>query len=143
MITKHLPLSVPTAQGHQAQERQHSQTTKTQTPTPVLNDVFPPSDYPNVKTHDVIYSISAPAELSTTYSDLTGRFPLQSSRGNNYIFVAYHPDANAILVEPLKNRQAATIAAAWTTITNRLKNAAMKPNTWIMDNECSSDLKTL
>ena len=130
-----------TSQGHLAQERQHLQSTKIQPVLPILDDVFPSSDAPNIKTQDVIYSITTSDELSKTYSDLTGRFPVQSSRGNNYIFVAYHPDANAILVEPLKNRQAATIVAAWTTVTTRLKNAAMKPNTWVMDNECSTDLK--
>ena len=51
--------------------------------------------------------------FTKTYSDLTGKFPIQSSRGNNYILVAYHPDANAILVTPLKNRSATCIVEAW------------------------------
>ena len=89
---------MPTAQGQLAQEKQHSQSTK-QKPD---SDIFPQSDSPNVKTHDVIHSISAPNALEKAHSDLTGRFPIQSSGGNNYIFVAFHPDANAILVEPLK-----------------------------------------
>ena len=42
----------------------------------------------------------------TTYSDQTERFPLKSSRGNEYIMIMYHFDANAILALPLKiNRQ--------------------------------------
>ena len=36
------------------------------------------------------------------YMDLIGRFPYCSSRGNEYILVAYHYDANAILGVPLK-----------------------------------------
>ena len=34
------------------------------------------------------------------YSDLTRNFLLQSDRGNNYILVAYHYDANNILTTP-------------------------------------------
>ena len=55
--------------------------------------------------------------------------------------MAYHPDANTILVEPLKNRTAAKITKAWQKINNRFKKAGTKPLNWIMDNECSNDLK--
>ena len=54
------------------------------------------------KSHDIILSLTTESELSKAYSDLCGKFPYCSSRGNNYIFVAYHYDADAILVEPLK-----------------------------------------
>ena len=55
--------------------------------------------------------------------------------------IAYHPDANGILVEAIKNRQAKTLVDAWTVLNNRFSTAGLKPSTWIMDNECSSDLK--
>ena len=45
--------------------------------------------------------------------DLTGRFPHTSSRGNTYIFLMYDYDTNAILLEPIKNRQAKTITTAY------------------------------
>ena len=48
------------------------------------------------------------------YSDLTGKFLVQSDRGNNYILAAYHYDANDILTTPLKNR-------TWTCILNGIK----------------------
>ena len=38
------------------------------------------------------------------YTDLTGRFPVQSSRGHKYILVAYNFDSNSIHVKPLKSR---------------------------------------
>ena len=65
----------------------------------------------------------------------------QSSRGHNYQLITYHPDANSILVQPIKNRQAQTLVDAWSIINNRLKKAGLKPSTWITDNECSIDLK--
>ena len=38
------------------------------------------------------------------HSDLTGRFPVTSSLGNQYILVVYDYDSNAILVDPLTSR---------------------------------------
>ena len=38
------------------------------------------------------------------YSDLTGKFIVLSDRGNKYILVVYHYDANNILRTPLNNR---------------------------------------
>ena len=48
-----------------------------------------------------------------TYTDLTGHFRHKSSHGNEYLFVTYDFDSNAILVEAMKNRQAKTIVKAW------------------------------
>ena len=39
------------------------------------------------------------------YMDLIGQFPYKSSRGNEYILIAYHVDANAFLGIPIKNRE--------------------------------------
>ena len=42
-------------------------------------------------------------QLKYIYYDLNGKFTVQLERGNNYILVAYHYDANRILTTPLKN----------------------------------------
>ena len=55
------------------------------------------------------------------YSDLTGQFPMQSDRGNNYILVAYHYDANNILTTPLKNRIRPCIQSGITKIHDKLR----------------------
>ena len=49
----------------------------------------------------MVYDLTKEAK---TYTDLTGRFSNQSSRGNNHIFVAYNYDGHAILVEPIPNQ---------------------------------------
>ena len=77
----------------------------------------------------------------TTYSDQTGRFPYRSSRGNEYIMVMYDYDSNAILATPLKNRQAKTIADAWELLHNRLTSHGHPTKNFLLDNECSLDLK--
>ena len=152
LVKKHLPPSTATAEGHLRQEYQKLQSTKstidsiknTKTKAKVaqekLQDLFPESNIPNIKTNEVCYFIASP-DTTKAYSDLTGKFPFRSSRGNNYFLVAYHFDANAILATTLKNRQEKTIVDGWTRINNKLKKSGNKPSVWIMDNECSQDLK--
>jgi hypothetical protein len=40
------------------------------------------------------------------YTNLTGRFPVRSSRGNSYIMVCYIYDCNYVKVIPMKSRSA-------------------------------------
>jgi len=42
--------------------------------------------------------------LSKLYTDDTGRFPVRSRSGNQYIMIAYHCNSNAILAEAFKTR---------------------------------------
>ena len=77
------------------------------------------------------------------YSDLTGKFPIQSALGNKYILIVYHYDANAILAEPLKDITAKSIASAHQQIYEYLTIRGLKPKFEILDNECSRDLVKL
>ena len=104
-------------------------------------DAFPSSDTPNQKTNEVVYAIFDSSPSGLAYIDLTGRFPYRSARGNEYIMVGYHYDANAILATALKNRQAATITEAWTTLNKQFQSAGCTPSTVIVDNEASQHLK--
>ena len=105
------------------------------------NDFFPTSDSPNIKRNEVLYSLVESSLSGLSYIDLAGKFPYRSAQGNEYILVAYHYDANAILVQPLKNRQAASITEAWEKINACFEFAAVKPSTCILDNEASQDLQ--
>jgi hypothetical protein len=139
-VKKHLPPCVATAKGHLNQEMQGLQSTKKIEDDP--EDLFPttqPSE--QVKNNDVIYALISHADTKS-YMDLSGRFPHCSSRGNEYIMIAYHYDANAILGVPVKNRQAAVLTKAWKEIHHKLCSAGLKPTTWILDNETSHDLQT-
>ena len=55
--------------------------------------------------------------------------------------VVYDFDSNAILAEPIKNRQAVTICDAFLRMHKILKPRGNNPKLFIMENECSSDLK--
>ena len=74
---------------------------------------------------------------------MTGRFPYRSQKGNQYILIAYHEDANLIYGQALKNRESASIVRAWTEINNKFDKAGASPNTYVIDNEASSELKTI
>ena len=76
------------------------------------------------------------------FPEIAGRFPFCSSRGNEYILIGYHYDANAILDIPLKNRQAVTITKGWQHLQSQYSKADVAPSTWILDNETSLELKT-
>ena len=77
----------------------------------------------------------------TNYSDLTGNFTVKSDRGNNYILVAYHYDANNIWTTSLKNRIGPYILNGITKIDDKLRKRGLTPKLHIMDNEVSEDLK--
>ena len=128
-----------TAKGHLAQERQYLQSTTKPAKEPIQQICEEEKLH---KTNNVCYIVT---ELShcdlTAYIDLTGRFPFQSSRGNNYIRVGYHYDSNAILTEPLKNRTASEITKTWKIINNKCAQAGMQPNTYVLDNEISNELR--
>ena len=65
-------------------------------------ELFPPSDSPNLKTNEVIYSIIDFSPTGLSYIDLTGQFPYKSTRGNGYIIVGYYYGTNTILGTLLK-----------------------------------------
>ena len=66
--------------------------------------------------------------MQKTYTDQTGRFPITSSNGYKYCFVPYAFDANAILVEPIKNRSTGKLVCAHNTIIQFLTQKGYKPN---------------
>ena len=76
-----------------------------------------------------------------TYTDQTGKFPFSSSRGHNYIMVLYDYDVNCILVNAIKDRTSTTLIESWQHLHHRLTKNGHTTNTYIIDNECSANLK--
>ena len=75
------------------------------------------------------------------YSDQTGQFLYLSSKGNRYIMVAYHTDANYIFMEPMKNRTELQMIAAYQRISKRIIDGGLGVKKHILDNEMSEGLK--
>jgi hypothetical protein len=146
LITKYLPKSLATSKGHLRMQQKNIQSTKPITITPDLPlavslDVSPSREPNNTPTHVVFTSMITSTDLHKSYSDQTGKFPVQSSRGYNYVMVLYDYDSNAILTKPLKTRQSSELTKAWTDLHTRLKLNGYAPALHILDNECSDELK--
>ena len=67
----------------------------------------------NTKKIDVCGTIIPFVATRTGYHDLTDALPQKSSRGNQYIYFLYDYDGNAVLTQPINNRQAAIIRDSW------------------------------
>jgi len=89
LIAKHLLPSTATGKGHMRQEQQRLQSTRLESP------IIPPStsSEDNIvqeeHRHECYLSIISAKARGTTYSDITGRFPLKSSQGHQYLVLCY------------------------------------------------------
>ena len=75
------------------------------------------------------------------YTNQTGRFPVRSYRGNQYIMVLIEMNRDAILVEAMRNRTSGEMVKAYQTLVDRLKASGIQPKMHILDNVCSNELK--
>ena len=148
-LDKNYTPTIFTAKGHLNQERKNLQSTKVIHTIPLSvedeiaehNDYFPSDEILQQPTNECMALMLPFESRYTGYSDLTGRFPYVSSQGNQYVLVMYDYDSNAILAEPVKNRQAAVLTKAFLTLYNTLATCGAKPKCYIMDNKCLGQLK--
>ena len=128
---KYAPNQEATAKGHLDQERQGLQSTQ--------EDAEPMQEE---KTKQTMATVVPFTQKEFTYTDQTGKFPFRSTRGYEYIMVMYDYDANAILARPFKTRQAKELVETWTKLYKDLTNNGHTTKCFIMDNECSTEMKT-
>jgi hypothetical protein len=88
-INKHLKLTPAMAMGRMNQRRQHIRSTSK---TPIADQQTPDTDL-GTKTHLVYAVVVDQGRLNT---DLTGKFPVRSSKGNIYVMVCYVYDCNYV-----------------------------------------------
>jgi hypothetical protein len=89
------------------------------------------------KTHLVYAVVADQAQL---YTDLTGKFPVRSSKGNSYVMLCYIYDCNYIKVVPMKSRPASEWVKAYGSIHQELTIKVFKPKLQTLDNEASTAL---
>ena len=75
------------------------------------------------------------------YTDQTGKFPVTSYKGNQYIMVLFETSSNIILVEAMRSRTSGEMVRAYQVLVDRLKVCNISPTRHILDNECSAELK--
>ena len=100
---------------------------------------------PNFQLNYIVKNDQTKTELTPlkgkAFADRTGQFPHKSSRGNQYLFVLFDYDTNAILFKPLKMRQSKEITNTYTKCYAKLAKTLTTPKLYVLDNECSTDLK--
>jgi len=101
-----------------------------------------PTRLPTGKRTEACYaSVITRDATGAIFTDQTGRLPIPSSLGMQYIFVMYAHDPNYIHLEPMKNRTAGEILAAFQRSNNVFTKAGFKPQLHRLDNEASNILK--
>ena len=108
LIKKCIEKSGNTTMGHLNTRRQGLQSTRDKTPDTNLED--------KSKTNAVFCTTVDPSTTKEggIYSDLCGRFPTTSSRGNKYIYVMYVYDCNTIPTTAMNNISDKEIIQAFT-----------------------------
>ncbi len=94
---------------------------------------------PAKRFNDILVHVKDLAD--SIHSNQTGAFPYTSQRGNRYVMVAIHLDANYIFNEPMKNRTEGEMIKAYQKIINRMKAAGLGLKTHWLDNEASTAYK--
>jgi hypothetical protein len=107
-VRKHYPDLDKTQQGHLKKQRQGVRSTRTKntmngegmhqnkTPPKIMRDVY-------IQIHNT---------CETIHTDQSGRFPVTSSKGNQYIMVLVEVDGIYINAEPMKNKSERLIIKA-------------------------------
>ena len=75
------------------------------------------------------------------FTDQTGRFPVSSYRGMQYIMALHESSSNVILVKPMRNRTSGEMLETYQILIDRLKEAKIEPKICILDNECLGEYK--
>jgi hypothetical protein len=133
-INKNLKLTPATAMGHMNQRRQNIRSTSK---APIEKQPTPDTDL-GTKTH-LVYAIVV--DQGQLYTDLTGKFPVQSSKGNSYVMVCYVYDCNYVKFITMKSRSASEWVKAYDSVHQELTVKGFKPKLQTLDNEASAALK--
>ena len=145
-VKKYLPKSEATAMGHLDQQRKNTLLTKRVNNAASQSGTLrnQETDNSNDRTHNTfadIMDINEPT--GQIYTDQTGRFPVQSSRGYKYIMILYDHDSNAILAEPMKSRSDHDMIRAYEKLHSYLTTRGLKPKLQRLDHEAATKLKNL
>ena len=142
-VAKYFPESEEMWKGHGRKVRAGLRSTKAKAPKTPTPQETPPSavDPPEQALHLAVFDLKDEMDKKL-YSDQTGRFPVTSYRGNQYVMILYDMDVtNYIMAEPMRNRTSGEMVRAYTAAITRLKQGGELPTMHILDNECSRELK--
>ncbi|KAL7482665.1 hypothetical protein ACHAW6_012248, partial [Cyclotella cf. meneghiniana] len=129
------------AMGHLDQWRQGIRSTKAATATISLDPMeTPPQLALNEKTNMVFMTmVDIQGQL---FINQTGRFPITSNRGNNYIVIFYTADANHIKSYPIKSCHRTELLQAYNDVYAYLHVFGYQPQLYKLDNKSSHNVET-
>jgi hypothetical protein len=133
-INKHLKPTPATALGHMNQWRQNIRSTL-KAPIEIQQTL---DTYLGTKTY-LVYAVVV--DQGQLYTDLTGKFPVRSRKGNSYVMVCYIYDCNYVKVIPIKSLSASEWVKAYETIHQDLTVKGFKPKLQTLNNEASVAFK--
>jgi hypothetical protein len=81
------------------------------------------------------YTILGTKNQGQLYTDLTGKFPMRSSKGNSYVMVCYVYDCNYIRVIPTRSRSASEWFKSYGHIHQELIAKGLKLKLQTLNNE--------
>jgi hypothetical protein len=149
-IRRNLPKSTETTMGHMKAIRAGTQSTKNTKDKPTIEvedvvdddeepDLGPPrSHIETAKNHQVacgVIEIHQSKVKGLVSSDLPGRFPFTSNKGNNYIFVIYYFDTNSIIGKSIKSRDVDQLVFGYQQCYDELREGNGTPILHRLDNE--------
>jgi hypothetical protein len=149
LINRYFPDSDETIKGHIKGQRQGIRSTKQLALDKIIENEevrikiegegSPFHQIPITKTHEAFFRIDDLTD--SIHTKQTGAFPFTSQRGNRYIMVAIHLDANYIFVQPMRNRTKEEMIRAYEKIINRMRMAGLGLKNHTLNNEVSDALK--
>ena len=117
MIKRNLPVSTATSKGHLDRTRSGIQSTRPPVSTlgeKESKDEVMPTTVIQTKTNIVrVKLLNSDQVTGRNYNDMTGRFPVTSITGKNYMLVMYNVDANYIHIEAMNDRSGPQYRAAY------------------------------
>ena len=100
----------------------------------------PPRANVNRQHHIGVQVIKFEELTGTIATDQSGRFPIQSRRGNSYIMLMYDFDSNVIDATAIKSREANDLVTGYEYLYSHLKEGGVTPQLHKLDNEASKQL---
>jgi hypothetical protein len=135
-INKYLKLTPTTTMGHMNQKLQNIRSTNKKVKSESEDENITPQA-PGEKNHLVFAVVLDQGQI---YTDLTGNFPVRSSKGNNILMICFSYDANYI--RPIAmSKSGAEWVRAFGILFNEMTIKGFKPKLQNMDNEASAALK--
>jgi hypothetical protein len=116
---------------------QRRQNIRSTSKAPIEKQPTPDTDL-GTKTH-LVYAVVV--DQGQLYTDLTGKFPVRSSKVNSYVMVFYIYDCNYVRFIPMKSRFASEWVKAYDSVHQELTVKGFKPKLQTLDNKASATLK--